>query len=55
MLLLNEFVQITILQADKGLIEIFAEYLEYANVFLTDPAFELVEHININDHFKKLK
>lgn len=44
----------TFLQANKALIEIFFEYLDYANVFLANLAIELLKHNDINDHAIKL-
>ena len=40
--------------AEEALTKVLAEYLDFADIFSSDLAFELPEHIEINDHAIKL-
>lgn len=42
------------LKADKALIQIFLEYLDYANVFLADLKIKLPKHNVMNNHIIEL-
>lgn len=47
-------IQLGLLLADKYLIKILPEYLDYTNTFLFDLLMELLKNTNINEHIIKL-
>ena len=42
--------QITHLKADEALIEVFSKYIDFADIFLSRLAIELLEYTRINNH-----